>query len=148
MGIKLVIRRDKKNFEDEINSLLNDGFKIEFAYNTNDDRNAAIMSNGLITKGMNSKEIDNALAKECNELKNTIKMLEKEKSMLQDSLADAQNKYAEAMADGEKISEHLEIEKEAIRGLEDTIAELKKELATCKGQNTKLQNKINKLIEE
>ena len=148
MGIKLVIRRDKKDFEDEINGLLTDGFKIEFAYNTNDDRNAAIMSNGIITEGMNAKEIDSAFEKECNELKKQVKLLEKEKSILQDSLADSQNKYAEAIADGEAIQGKNDDIILSNEGLAAEIMEIKKELATCKGQNTKLQNKITKLIEE
>ena len=159
MGIKLVIRRDKRDFENEINDLLSNGFKIEFAYNTNDDRNAAIMSNGVITEGLNAQEIDSAYKKESEELKKDVKLLSKEKSILQDSLADAQNKYADAVSEGEKLTgENRDIidrgaaklaeANSIIIGKDSEIGDLKKELATCKGQNTKLQNKINKLIED
>ena len=148
MGIKVVKSRGRAIFEAKVNALLADGFKIETILSMGDMNFAAVLSNGVITEGMNSKEIDSAYEKECNELKKTVKLLEKEKDMLQDGLADAQNKYAEALSGFEKNASLCDELRANGADLISEIAELKKELATCKGQNTKLENKIKKLIED
>ncbi len=107
--------------------------------------------NGISEVSRDSAELDATLLKENDDLKKQLDIKNKELATLQSHYSDMQDKFAEAMADGELLTEckqDLEIEKTNNVSLNSELKDVKQELTVCKGKNTKLENKIKKLIEE
>lgn len=148
MAIKIIKSRNAATLEEDINTLLSDGYKLENTMTTGDMKFIAILSNGIIKDKSKDGKLDVKLINANKEFKKNLEIKAKELSLLQDNFSDMQEKYADAIADGEKLTAAYDNSLIKIADLKKEIEELKKENTYLKGQNTKLKNKIEKLIAE
>lgn len=154
MTIKVIKKRDRIQFEEECEKAILNGYKLlNFCY-TPDFCHAGIFENGGIELQAKSAKLDKELVKEntdlnkeISELKKAMDVKEKELGLIQANFSDMQDQYAAAIADGEKIQEQNDQLEEVNNKAGSEIEAFKKELTTCKGQNTKLKKKIEALID-
>ena len=140
MVIKIIRKNNQKAFEDACNEAISHGYKLFQAFISGDSKLIGVLENGDYEAKVHSAKLDEELVKENTTLNKQLEecnalneKLNKEMDLLQDQVADAQNKCAEALSAGEAINTSLDA--------------CQKENKVLKAQNTKLKKKVAALIE-